>query len=379
VLQYILQEAGDFNCIGSFSNAADALVDIPRLHPDLVLMDICLPGLNGIECTKRLKRIMPCVKIIMVTGLHDANSMERSLDAGAVAYLIKPVIPDPRLVSQGRGNTAFTLIELLVVIAIIAILAALLLPALSQAKERARRIQCINNEKQLALTWVIYAGDNNDNLVANGQCVAGGAAGPKLWVQGSFFYPDTNSALLYSSDFALFAPYLASSGIYHCPPDVSDITVNGQQYPKLRSYGLNSFMGWTGPWVNLLCLPNTYRIFEKSNQIVAPSHFFTFQDEYPASICWPYFGVCMELPGMEIFYNFPAISYNNGGVVSFADGHAEWHRWHDPRTLSPTSLDFHRHNDSSPNNVDIDWIRDHTTIADLPTLTLPGLGSPEPM
>lgn len=93
-LQDILQEAGDFNCTGSFSNAADALVDIPRLHPDLVLMDIHLPGLNGIECTKRLKRIMPRIKIVMVTGLHDANLIERSLSAGAVAYLIKPVIPD---------------------------------------------------------------------------------------------------------------------------------------------------------------------------------------------------------------------------------------------------------------------------------------------
>ena len=96
-LKDILQSTENFLFAGSFLNAAGALAGIPPLFPDLTLMDIRLPDLNGIECARRLKRTMPFLKIVIVTGTHDQNLVGASLQAGAIAYLIKPFERDQLL------------------------------------------------------------------------------------------------------------------------------------------------------------------------------------------------------------------------------------------------------------------------------------------
>src|SRR5206468_11149872 len=91
LLKQILDELPEFRCVSVHASADEAVDRIPKVNPDLVFLDIRMPGMDGLECARRLKALMPRLKIIMVSGLADAHTLNKSLEAGADNYLIKPV------------------------------------------------------------------------------------------------------------------------------------------------------------------------------------------------------------------------------------------------------------------------------------------------
>jgi DNA-binding NarL/FixJ family response regulator len=87
-VRYFAGQSG-FRCMKAYANAEDALTDIPAHLPDVVLMDINLPGMSGIECVARLRRVAPSVKIIMLTVFEEGEQVFQALSAGAFGYLVK--------------------------------------------------------------------------------------------------------------------------------------------------------------------------------------------------------------------------------------------------------------------------------------------------
>jgi DNA-binding NarL/FixJ family response regulator len=88
-LARVLNRADGFECVGQHASAEAGLEGIPKEQPNAVLMDINLPGMNGVECVRQLKQLLPQTQVVMLTAYEDTENIFSSLAAGASGYLLK--------------------------------------------------------------------------------------------------------------------------------------------------------------------------------------------------------------------------------------------------------------------------------------------------
>ena len=88
-LARVLNRAEGFRCVSNYGSAEAALEGLPKDKPEVVLMDINLPGLNGVECVRKLKQVAPQILIVMLTVYEDTDNIFNALAAGASGYMLK--------------------------------------------------------------------------------------------------------------------------------------------------------------------------------------------------------------------------------------------------------------------------------------------------
>ena len=244
------------------------------------------------------------------------------------------MIPDPRVLKRAAtaGRRGFTLIELLVVIAIIAILAALLLPSLSRAKLKGQSVVCVNNLRQLTLSWIMYADDYNGVMVPNW------LADHRAWIDGTIGDVSTpqGATNLVSIKKGLLFPYNPNVGVYPCPAAMKGPS-SAPKTRVARNYSLEGRMGGASsadcakyglPYATDWVLGSAYPQYRKMAEILLPipSEAMTFLDESIETVDDGYFAVNYndEKTGWQ---NSPTARHGKSGVLGFADGHSELWRW----------------------------------------------------
>jgi prepilin-type N-terminal cleavage/methylation domain-containing protein/prepilin-type processing-associated H-X9-DG protein len=240
---------------------------------------------------------------------------------------------------------AFTLIELLVVIAVIAILLALLTPVLRSAKERAHRVVCLSNLRQLTFAWLAYANEHDGRIVpvvgytykiTHGDIVREGHVDG--WKGEAFHLPESRAALLENPDKGALWPYIKNVDVYRCSRgmarhavtyapvvSVNGVNVEGTYMPATDLWKMTNFGKRVGSTV--LKLTN---LTEITSPGASQRAVFIDLGQTPAGNDYLVF----YLDPLWSWHSPPPIRHQDGTTLSMADGHAEYWHWKGRETVT---------------------------------------------
>jgi prepilin-type N-terminal cleavage/methylation domain-containing protein/prepilin-type processing-associated H-X9-DG protein len=224
-----------------------------------------------------------------------------------------------RNTGAAQHRRGFTLIELLVVIAIIAILAALLLPVLGTAQNRAKKLGCLNNLKQLQTAWISYAHDADDRIVA------------AAWVPGDMNSPVDATNAMELANGPLY-PYCQSTRVCKCPADRNPNAKS--RVVTVRSYSINTFLNGYDTAAALEHVEGVYTVATRLSQVASPPppRRIVFADESQNTLDDCNFGVIPSMMDtdhgvVDHWNNYPTARHGNSAAFSFADGHVAAMQW----------------------------------------------------
>jgi len=233
----------------------------------------------------------------------------------------------------------FTLIELLAVIAVIALLLALLIPALRSARERAQRVVCLSNLKQLTLAWIAYADEHDGKIVYGSAFGSVASIKGRLdgWVGEAFISPESRSELMENPNKGALWPWIKDVDIYRCPRgwtghavtystviSTNGMHVEGTYVPGTLDLELHEFGKRVGSTVLRLS-----RLTDIASPGAAQRAVFLDKGYTPLSSD---FLVQYLYPKWHLV-SPPPIHHRDGITISMADGHTEYWKWKGSETV----------------------------------------------